>query len=371
MSSAIQEHTISRDVLPARLPAIGMIKIGRLRPKVTSAKGNDFQPPEKLDFFLITRRERGTDGNFVRDDEVHEKVGEKPTELDVRLPFDTRAENFYAQMVSYSGRSKSLECDGQTCSDLSTHTERTCSRRLGKECPCKPYARLGVIIEAAPTFGGLYVYRTTSWETANSLQTALKMFEQQFGTLRGLPLKLRLYPAEVRYKVGNQEKTATAYKVALVLRADYEVAQQAALEFHRRAQIARKEILQLASGTARELEAVDQEDEDAIGAEFFPESGPVVDNQDAPRPASKLAEMNKAILGGPGSEEPAEKVGTLVTELLTLIDQAKASEVALTEKQSEMLSEAVSSKNEGDLRSSIAWLTDRISGKKEEGSTDE
>lgn len=363
----VEEHTISQALLPARLPALGYIKIGAKKPSTTSGKGNEFQPPMKLDHFRITKRDRGADGNFELDQAVHEKVGDKPTELMVRLPFDTRGENFYAQMVHYAGRTRKLECDGERCTDLTTQSEGLCSRRAGKSCPCKPYARLSVILEDAPTFGGLYVFRTTSWETANSLQTALRMFEQQFGTLRGLPLKMRLYPAEVRYRDDKGvERTATAYKVALVLRADYETAQAAAVEFHRRSQIARSQILQLSSGTVAELEEIDAEDAADIDQEFFTRGALPAGPSERRAPASKLAEMNREILGGAGGDDEAtDEVATLITELRTLMDQAEASEFVLTEKQAEMLDEAIGSEDENNLRASIAWLTDRIAGKRE------
>lgn len=367
MSNAIQEHTISRDVLPARLPALGYIKIGAKKAATRSREGNDFQPPVKLDHFRITKRDRADDGNFVLDQDVHAKVGEKPRELMVRLPFDTRGENFYAQMVHYAGRTKKLECNGEACTDLTTQSTSTCAKRAGRSCPCKPYARLSVILEDAPTFGGLYVFRTTSWETANSLQTALKMFEEQFGTLRGLPLKLRLYPAEVRYKDDKGvERTATAYKVALVLRADYETAQAAAVEFHRRSQIARSQILQLSSGTVAELAAIDEEDAEDIDGEFFTRGAlPAGDPTPPKGGAAKLAELNREILGGPGTEQEEDEVASLVTELRTLIEHAAASEVPLNSQQSGALETAIHSRDESNLRASIAWLNDRIAGKKE------
>lgn len=350
----VDEHAISPELLPPRLAALGHIKIGGKKPTaVKSQKGNEFQPPVKYDHFRITTRTRGADDNFEPDEAVHAVVGEKPTELDVRLPFDTRAENFYAKMVHYKGRTREIECDGETQTKTQTQKTASCPRRSGRSCPCKPYGRLAVILEAAPTFGGLYVYRTTSWESVNSIQTALKMFEEQFGSLRGLPLKLRLYPAEVRYQQNGQERTSTAYKVALVLRASWEEARAAAVAYHQTNQIARREILQLASGVAEELHAIDREDEPHIAGEYFPK--PEEANGSG---ASKLAEMNREIAGEGESEE--DPIDTLVDRLRVLMTRAVACNVELTDDQEARLEEAIASRSEDALTKSIDWLAEKL-----------
>lgn len=365
-------RTISEELLPPRLAAVGYVKIGGRKPEaVTSQKGNAFQPPVKFDHFRVTTRRRGADGNFELDEAVHAVVGEKPTELDARLPFDLPGENFYAQMVHYRGRTRERECNGERCTILATHVEEPCARRAGRECPCKPFGRLAVILEAAPTFGGLYVFRTTSWESVNSIQTALRMFREQFGSLRGLPLRLQLYEAEVRYQQGGQERTSTAYKVALVLRASYDEARAAALEYHRTNQIARREILQLAAGTTAELDELDIDDRSDIGEEFFPAAGP----EPEVRPRSKLAAMNAA-LAEPGDTDGATREGApapasapptkvspvqeAIDELRGLQARAELAGVRLTPAQVAKLDEAVETRDIDALEVSISWLRDKL-----------
>jgi len=51
------------------LPEVGKIKIGYKGEEMTSKGGKRFQPPKKLDHFLITGLERGADGNFLRNEE--------------------------------------------------------------------------------------------------------------------------------------------------------------------------------------------------------------------------------------------------------------------------------------------------------------
>lgn len=280
---------ISTEFLAPRLPCLGAIKLG--------GKKAGQKYPEKFDSFVIVTRMRGPDGNFVRDAEVHRRLGtEKPMELDVRLPFETPAQNFYAQMLAYQGKTRLSECDGESCRSMQTGTIAVCSRRQGRECACKPYGRLSVILEAASTFGGVHVFRTTSWESVNSLQSAVRMFYQQFGSLRGLPLKLVCYPAEVRFKgADGQEATGTALKVGLVLRATYEEASQVALEFHRTNALARREILQLAAGVSAELAAIDA-DEAGIGEEFFPDARRIAPPRQDPG-LDRVAALNAEIPG--------------------------------------------------------------------------
>ncbi len=80
--------------LSPALPERGKIKIGAKGSAIKSNKGNEFQPPQKLDHFLITTIERGQDGNFVKDAALHELFGDKPTEIPVRLLYDNPALNF-------------------------------------------------------------------------------------------------------------------------------------------------------------------------------------------------------------------------------------------------------------------------------------
>ena len=342
--------TISPELLAPRLPVLGYIKIGGKRPEsTTSERGKSFQPPVKYDHFKIRTRNRGTDGNFELDKAVHAIVGAEPKELDVRLAFDHRGQNFYAQMTQYSGRTRARECNGEEVLIGDTQTREPCARRKGRDCACKPYGRLAVILEAAPTFGGLYVFRTTSWESVNSLQTALRMFEQQLPSLRGLPLKLMVYPAEVTYKDGQgASKTATAYKVALVLRATFEEARQTALEYHRTNQIAKSEILRLASGTGAALTELDRADEGEIGDEFYPQA--------AAAEPSRLGAINQQILEGTSVEEP-EPEEDPVAKLKRLLTEAKP---LLITDQLSRIEGVLEAKDADDLSVAIDWLETKL-----------
>ena len=73
-----------KGMIPA-LPERGKIKIGRKGRMVTSKQGNEFQPPQKLNHFIVTTLERAEDGNFIRDEEIHKIIGDEPKKIPVRL----------------------------------------------------------------------------------------------------------------------------------------------------------------------------------------------------------------------------------------------------------------------------------------------
>lgn len=343
---------ISTELLAPRLPVVGRIQIGGIR------KGQSY--PEKYDHFKLRKLTRGEDGNFELDHELHEVLGPEPTVLDVRLPFDTKAENLYAQMVHYPGRTCARKCDGEEFVDPRTGVGGPCDRRMGKECPCKPYARLGVILEAASTFGGLHVYRTTSWASVAAMATVLRTLEQELETLRGLPMQMQLHPGEVRYQEKGVEKTATAYRVALVLRASFDEAREAMLEYHRQNRIARREIKMIAGATVESLEEFDRREEQDIVAEFHPKAltaGPAGSEK-----PSKLIEINTS---PPEPEDDGTPVEALIARVRELVkEEAPKVGLALSKTHLESIEAAIESKSEDHLRRGIDWLETHIEKKR-------
>lgn len=273
-------------VLDPRLPELGKIKIGGLGPERTSRSGKKFRLPMKVGHFIVTGRERGADGNLVRDQVVHAKVGDKPVELDVRLLWDEPAANFQSYLAAHDGKRRVCTGDGVSAFD-ERHGAVPCTcpwfkqhegpytgpaRPVGGNNPvCKPNGRLSVLLEAAETFGGFYVFRTTSWESISSISAQLQLFYEQFGFLRGLPLRLRVYPATDTYEEGGQTKTSTSYKVAIVLRGDLDTAHQlAAAAYERRSQLALPSPAQVEIHQ-QQLDAAEAAEAEDIAAEFYPE----------------------------------------------------------------------------------------------------
>ncbi len=279
---------ISSDVLHARLVCLGYIKIGGKAEKQQSAQGNEMQRPVKYDHFRIRTRVRGSDGNYLLDEAIHKQIGAKPTALDVRFRWPTPRENFKSSLIAYDKRKVRCEGDGQRAFDRVLNREIPCTCPLLKQhkgdypltsfprpigsVTCKPYARLAVMIDAAPFHGGYYVFRTSSWETIGVLTEALNYFQTMFKRIDWIPFKLIVYPHTVTY---DQTKTTTAYGVSLVLPGGMNAAYQIAAK----ANAEREQALALlnagvsAADQEEQLAALDHEDRADIAAEFHPQSG--------------------------------------------------------------------------------------------------
>lgn len=262
-------NSIQPVLLPRRPQELYRIKIGGLSTETYTAKsGKTFRRPVKYEHFEIVGRERRPDGNLRRADEIHRIVGDKPTELDVRLMFPEVGQNLQTEMTEYVGKTRVRSCDGTIMKDIQAGTTHPCGRKQEGGCGCKPYARLAVQLEVA-NLGGFAIFRTTSWESTANLQSTLEMLYDQFGTLRNLPCRLVVYPATDTH----DGKTSTSYKVGIVLRGSILEAQQAVAELASAGVEVGPGAVRLPSPVAvlEELDILDTEERGEIAAEFFPD----------------------------------------------------------------------------------------------------
>jgi hypothetical protein len=192
------------------LAEVGKIKTGMKGAEVTSKGGVKFQPPKKLDYFIITTTERGPDGNLIEDGTIMEKLGKEPRELKIRLPFDSIDKNFFTQYQAYSGGKKLCAGDGEIATrkgEITVKDEKlvvkgeTLAQVIcdPETCPilaagkCKVSGILSCFLPESGDLGGVYKYRTHSWNGVSSILGALEYFSQQTGgILQGMPLKLVL-----------------------------------------------------------------------------------------------------------------------------------------------------------------------------------
>lgn len=361
---------LSRKLLVRRPQELGKIKIGRLGIEKTSSGGKKFRMPEKLDHFIVTTRHRGDDENFVIDEQIHshESVGLQPTELAGVLMYETPEENFHAEMVQYSGRSKIWSCDGEEAENLKTGACGACPRLKGGECKCKPYARLHLQLWASPYTMGYHVFRTTSWETANNIQTALEEIYERFGTCYNAPVKLVLYPAEDSYVEGGKEKTSQSWKVGLVLAMSMEAAMVQMVETKRRMELAKNELKMLAAGVQQDLAQRDEEEAAAIASEFFPDptAVPSIQTQETLESLKKdlgIGQQNGApVIEGdfeveePGAAASAEEIG----RLKDLRDRAFRHTDLLVPEDDEAIKEVVAAQDGPGVRMWILVLEERL-----------
>lgn len=194
--------------LVPRLPERGKIKIGMLGEEKKSSNGNYFRMPQKLDHFIITHTDRGPDGNFLRDNGAHEALGDKPTELPVRLLYDDPDLNFPTRYAAYKGRTLWCSGDGETADRLSddgksrTQVKCTCERAdpayTGPD-KCKMNGALSVLLDLPDRagVGGVWSFRTTSYNSIVSIMSSLQFLRAMTaGPLAGIPMRMRVQAKE-------------------------------------------------------------------------------------------------------------------------------------------------------------------------------
>lgn len=310
MKTRMPYSQISREALPPRISVLGYVKVGGLEDRIRyTKKGKPWVAPQRwvdpVRFEVTTRQQRieeiegkGPDykgkkikvgRGYVRDEAIHEVIGERPTEIEVRFMFPRAADNFVSHFGAHSGKQWICQGDGVEAQDVARGAVACPCPRLKQfegqyEGPyptegqkrlvaCKPRGVLSFIIPAAETFGGFYVFKTTSWESIANLRTQLEVFESHFKRVDGLPFVLKVYPATKSYD--NGEGTTTQPIVTLVIPADFDTARQLAA-----AAAEESQRYLLTAGGAPDpvqhrsiLEREMREEAAAEGAEFHPDAG--------------------------------------------------------------------------------------------------
>ena len=184
--------------LNPRFAEVGKIKIGGKGETRKSKDGKDYQLPVRYEHFVVTTTEKGKDGNFVINHELMKQLGSEPKEIPIRLPFDDIDLNFFTSFQYYSGNkcicrgdgekaertgqdgiTKTVKCDPDSCEFLKTEK-------------CKVSGILSCQIPLSGEIGGIYRFKTHSWNSVSSILAGLEYFAQNTnGILQGLPLKLK------------------------------------------------------------------------------------------------------------------------------------------------------------------------------------
>jgi len=203
------------------LPEIGKIKIGKKGEWRKSSKGREYQPPQKLDHFIITTMDRDEKtGNFVEDTELMESLpkddSDKLTELPIKFLYNDTVLNFQSRFTCYKG--KTLWCSGDGVGAY--RLDETTGEREFRDCPCehsspdyegkqicKPYGILSCIIDGVKKIGGVWKFRTTSYHNCRNIPSSMQFVKAiTKGQLMGIPLKLVLQPQLTQLKNGTQQK---------------------------------------------------------------------------------------------------------------------------------------------------------------------
>jgi hypothetical protein len=183
--------------LTDRFLEVGKIKIGGKGEKHKSQKGGEYRLPVRFEHFVVTTTERDTGDNYKQDEQVHKLIGAEPKELSIRLPFDDIDMNFYTSFSFYESRKNKCRGNGIKAE----WTEKDGKKReipCKQDCKylvegkCKPSGILSCHISKSMNVGGIYRFRTHSWNTVSAILSALKYFKENIpgGILQGIPFKL-------------------------------------------------------------------------------------------------------------------------------------------------------------------------------------
>lgn len=272
-----------KDLAPG-LPERGKIKIGMKGQMMKSKQGNDFQPPKKLDHFVVTTTTRGPDGNFVRDEALHKVLGDKPTAIPIYLPFHDIELNLQTSYACYQGRKMWCRGDGEFAQRMGENgsrlsvpcvCERIAADYTGKD-KCKINGLLSVMIRDAGGVGGVWKFRTTSFNTVTGFMSTLALIKATTGgPLAGIPLVMKINPKTVASPTDGAVQTI--YVVSLEYEGNMEALRQEGYQLAL-AQSKHNYSIQHIEDQVRKMIAppdapLPGDDPDDVWQEFYPEQG--------------------------------------------------------------------------------------------------
>ena len=184
--------------LSPRFAEIGKIKIGGKGEVRKSKDGKDYRLPVRYEHFVVTTTEKGGDDNFIIDNKIMKLLGQEPKEIPIRLPFDDIDLNFYTSFQYYVGKKCACRGDGESAIRIGNDGVEKKVVCNPDECEfmktekCKVSGILSAHIPLSMEIGGVYRFRTHSWNSVSSILAALKYFSDNTnGVLQNLPLKLK------------------------------------------------------------------------------------------------------------------------------------------------------------------------------------
>lgn len=279
-----------------RLAEAGKIKTGGLGATKTSKDGREYRLPVSYDHFVITRNDRDSAGDLVLDRVLMDAIlklqrgaedstaqPEKIREIPIVLHSDELEEVFPTSYACYLGKKLHCRGDGEKATRWEIKDARKTGVITGMKCTCpylgatggpicKPHGILhcSIAVQGHALAGAVHKWRTTSLISIERLLASLEQIRSLIGSLRGIPLWLKLEPVEVTPK---DAPAKTVYCCHVEVRAQDMVAlQQKALEM---AQM-RKQVATTSAQGYRQLIETSvvgdvEEDAGAVQEEFHPE----------------------------------------------------------------------------------------------------
>lgn len=210
--------------LTPQLAERGKIKIGAKGEVKTSQGGKQFAQPQKLDHFVVTTLQRDAAGRLLPDTALMSRLlaaqaaagngNGKLTEIPVRMLYDDIELNFLTRYACYRGTRCWCSGDGETAQRSTGNNggyqtvpcpcERQNALYTGQD-KCKILGTLQVLIEGTDRIGGVWKFRTTSWNSVNAILSSLTLIKAVTGgPLAGIPLWIVLSPKTVAIPTTGQ-----------------------------------------------------------------------------------------------------------------------------------------------------------------------
>jgi hypothetical protein len=245
MARRVRHKPMIKGISP-QLQEIGRIAVGE---KGGLSKSGKTLLPTKLDHFIFTTLNKDEDDRYIRDADMMVMFGENCTEIPVRLLYNDIELNFPTFYAKYARSGIKLRGDGENWTvygvDSSGNGTReevfdpNNERGFLDDKDVKPHGILTVLVDGQDSVGGVFRFRTTSWNSINNILSSLALIKNMCGMLTYIPLKLVYRKKEVQ-PVGMSHKTWIPV-VSVEFRGSIEELQTQAVEVQR-----------LTSGTQRE-----------------------------------------------------------------------------------------------------------------------
>jgi hypothetical protein len=254
------------------LKEIGKIKIGGKGQMKESAGGKSFRLPVKYDHFEVVSLMRDDNGDFIKDS-VMALLEEEPKNLDVFLLFNDPTLNFTTSYNHYQGGKCLCRGDGETAKTIEGKVIEcnpdTCQAFNAKKC--KPNGILSVILTKSPRLGGVYKFRTTSYNSIRSILSSMFFLSNLTGgVLAMIPLKLTVSPQQVQPK--DAAKAVTIFVVNIEFAGTMEGLLQKTFEVQKYQSGMRESIMRLETTARQVLTAPESQEEiKDIEEEFYPD----------------------------------------------------------------------------------------------------
>ena len=268
-----------------RLAERGRVKIGEKGEMKTSQGGKQFSQPKKLDHMVVTTMQRDAAGRLLPDTPLMAQLnpgGGKITEIPVRLLYDDPDLNFFTRYACYRGTRCWCSGDGEAAQRLTGENgnyqpvpcpcERQDPMYQGQD-KCKTLGTLMVLIEGVNRVGGVWSFRTTSFNSVNAILSSMALIKTiTGGPLAGIPLVMVLSPKTVTIPISGQ--SMVVFIVSLEYRGPETELAELGYELARR-RVEHKVRMEVVEEVARKrLAAPHQEpvqEQEDTAAEFFPD----------------------------------------------------------------------------------------------------